>query len=303
MEASFFIEPFAAGYRYSDTEIAVNVKFRGNEYNAETGLTAVGFLFMGIKITRQLKDNSIISETKTASFTTSFNSKTTSGYINYLTNITGVVNDNALIIFGFDKKTVDNFFDASLYNYTQIELLGGFTGSTGNSLAWIPREGGKQYLTQPDAAIFCPANGYSQSGNIFSNSNSFRKLTEDMVLEEFRRIAADRLECKPEQVRVKTKIINDWSETGVRKTINLTEIQDNDRTTAYIQRMNAIVNIADPDFPSVIITDNFKNQGNEIYVSAAGDTAPAATGYFADSIDLNGDLTIQLIIYIAERLV
>lgn len=204
-----------------------------------------------------------------------------------------------------NKNTCDSIFDPLEYKLTSLREIGFFYDQNNLVIAGNAYYLGSQFLTatEPDAGIFCPANGYSQSGNIFSNSDSFRKLNEDMVLEEFRRIAADRLECKPEQVRVKTKIINDYSELGVGKTINLTEIQDNDRTTAYIQRMNAIVNEPDPDFPSVIITDNFKNQGNEIYVSATGDTAPAATGYFADSIELYGNLTIQLIIYIAERLV
>lgn len=206
-----------------------------------------------------------------------------------------------------DENHANQVFNAEVYKEVAINFSM-FTYDQNNLVINnLPRVLGSQFLTlttvQPDAATFCPANGYTQSANIFSNSDSFRKLNEDMVLEEFRRIAADRLECKPEQVRVKTKIINDYSELGVGKTINLTEIQDNDRTTAYIQRMNAIVNEPDPDRPSVVISDNFKNQGNEIYVSATGDTAPTTTGYFADSIDLNGDLTIQLIIYIAERLV
>jgi len=305
MAASFIIEQFPAGYRYSDTEIAVNVKFRANEYNTETGTTAIGFLFMGMKITRQLKNNTTINETITNQFVSVlFNSKSFNGYINYFQNITGIINDNALIIFKFNKTTVDNYFDANLYNYAQIELLGGFTGSSGNSLSWISREGGKQYLTQPDASIFCPANGYSQTSNIFSNSDSFRKTIDDMTLEEFRRIAADRLQCKPEQVRTFTKIINAQNEVVEDyTTIQLTELNDKSMTTAYVQRINAVVQEENPVQASIYLTDEFDNQTIEIYMSQTGDMTPAAVGYFANNLQITGETTAQAIVFIAERLV
>lgn len=207
----------------------------------------------------------------------------------------------------WDENHANQVFNAEFYKEVAINFSM-FTYDQNNLVINnLPRVLGSQFLTlttvQPDAAIFCPANGYSQSGNIFSNSDSFRKLNEDMILEEFRRIAADRLECKPEQVRVKTKIINDYIEIGQGKTISLTELVDNDRTTAYIQRMNAVIYDFENGSSAVTITDNFKNQGNQVYISADGDTAPAATGYFASEIELYGNLTIQLIIYIAERLV
>lgn len=174
---------------------------------------------------------------------------------------------------------------------------------TGNQFNYIFSAAG---ITQPNPELFCPANGFTKTVlTTPSKSNGARNTTEDMILDEFRRIAADRLQCLPEQVRITTKVKNIHNyELEQFTEFKLSEIGDKRLTTCYIQRMNAVVGAENPTQDCQIsIYDEFDNRSVTVYESQKGDKYPAATGFFADTIEISGDTVVQLIYYIAERLI
>lgn len=189
-----------------------------------------------------------------------------------------------------DTEFWDNLFNADNYKHIAIQPDGFMLGTDYMNINPIRVYG----------AQFEPFNACNNPIPINSNSNFFRKTIDDMLLEEFRKIAAERLECTPEQIRIDNKVIN-FAAAGQQKTINLAEMQDKRLRTCYIQRINA--SITTEGNPSLTIIDDFQGGNIEIYRTTPGDLQPAAVGYFADTVKIDGILTGQAIIYLAERLI
>lgn len=129
------------------------------------------------------------------------------------------------------------------------------------------------------------------------DSHNYRKIDDDMNIDEFKKLAAERLEC--ETVRT-DQVVIDFEANNENKTIRLNELDDNVMTTAYIKRCNAF--ITTEGAPSIRVIDDLRGQNKTIYETIAEDLRPCFIGMFASRLEISGELKGQVIVYTAERM-
>ncbi len=119
---------------------------------------------------------------------------------------------------------------------------------------------------------------------------------DNMTTDEFKKIAADRLET--EYVRIKSKIIN--FDCVDNLTIKFTELSDNRMSTAYVKRAN--ITVDQETETTVTVYDDFNGNNTPVYKSYVGDKQIAFQAYIASRAVITGKCKGQITVYIAERL-
>jgi len=188
---------------------------------------------------------------------------------------------------GFEIKLIDNFFD--LYKNAELSIT--------------ERNSTDKTITKTETIPVEPYNGFSVYQGTDGKNGLNAKLPsllnsisdDNMTTQEFKIIAADRLET--DNVRIKTKIIN--FECIDNLVINFVEMSDKHMTTAYIKRAN--ISVEEEGEPTVQIIDDFNGNNTPVYKSYTGDVQICFQAYIASKAIIQGKCKGQITLYIAER--
>lgn len=130
---------------------------------------------------------------------------------------------------------------------------------------------------------------------------------DTMTLEDFKHVAAQRMELEPQKIRVDQRVVHLKHTSGdAVQTIILNKLNDSKKSVCYIKDLSGVGAVAGtPTIKAVSLyidhDDNAAEQEYEIYNSS--DAVFQTGNFFAEKIELDGTMTGQAIVYYAERLV